>query len=80
MTNKLYVNELLPSDTYALLTGTRTIAKDLCYKYTCVKAGRIAVWRAEDQPIIVISSLDDLEKLVQAIRALLRHDCIIWHN
>ena len=49
MTNNLHVNEFLSSDTYALLTRTRARAKDLCYEYTWVKAGRIAVRRADKQ-------------------------------
>ena len=59
---KIYVNEFLPSDMGALLTRTRTRAKELCYKYTWVRAGKIAARRAESQSTIFIQTFDDPER------------------
>ena len=39
----------------------RTTARELFYKYSWVRAGQIALRRAEGQPIIVIGSSNDNE-------------------
>ena len=61
--SKIYVNEVLTSDTYAVLTRTNTRGKELDYKYVWVRSGKIAVRRAEGQPIIFITTVQDIERL-----------------
>ena len=61
--SKIYVNEFLPSETYALLTRAKARARELCFRYIWVQAGKIAVKRAEGQPIIFINTLHHIERL-----------------
>lgn len=59
----IYVNELLPTDTYNLLRRTRTKAKQSSFKHVWSRDGQIFVRRDHGQPPIRITSEADLTKL-----------------
>ena len=60
----VYVNELLPKNTYELLKITKSIAKEKSYKYVWVRDGHIRVRRSDGEPIVHIDSETDLDRLI----------------
>ena len=65
--SKIYVNEILSCNEYALLTRCRAKARELGYKYVWVRSGKIAVRRDEGKPIVHINTLPDIEMLTLAV-------------
>ena len=65
--SKIYVNEFLSCNKYALLTRCRAKARELGYKYVWVRSAKIAVRRVEGKPIVHINTLHDIEMLTSAV-------------
>jgi hypothetical protein len=61
----VYVNEHLTQKTKALLSKTKVITKDLGFRFTWVRNGKIFVRKLETSPAILINSEGDLEKLAK---------------
>ncbi|XP_036148419.1 uncharacterized protein LOC118647485 [Monomorium pharaonis] len=58
----VYVNELLPKNTYELLKLTKKIAKEKSYKYVWVRESHIHIRRSDGEPIVHIDSETDLDR------------------
>lgn len=64
ISNNLYINECLTTNTKFLLKQTKDMAKLKKYKYVWVRNGCIFARQADASKIIKISSKDDVDKLV----------------
>lgn len=60
----VFVNEMLPAETYSLLGRTKAKARANGYKYVWVRSQRISVRRSDGSPIIPVTGDSDLARLV----------------
>lgn len=61
--NNVYLLENLTKHEKSLLWSAKECAKEKAYKYVWYRNGRVLVRKADGEPVIVIKSIDDLERL-----------------
>lgn len=62
--NPIYLNDHLTSSNKSLLHSVKKMAKEKCYQYVWVKKCCIMVRRTNSSPVMHITSLTDLKKMV----------------
>ena len=62
-TSNVFVNEMLPSETYNLLCEVKARASKFKHKYVCVRDGVVHVRKADRLPVIKIHNSSEIYKL-----------------